>query len=321
MSGPYTVVASPVVSTVLKGVAGQIVLKGAEIRATPFGKETVQTYEISNGQDDAARAFMDDQLALETCIDAKRKLVGGDNTVIEITRAYDVGDSTWLPGKDAKLWEFEIIDTSQPIMSHPYFGRNSILIDADKAMLMKEMGACDQAVATGKQYKLPDSSRPSSASASDLVKTIMKRYAGLRFSGVDEWNPIMVMLACRYRIFPSQNTTSTAPGTDNTWSTIFANIHQVIDISTYALPAQLTTVVSGIKNWSYSASGSPSPTPNDVGFVWVKMKPQVKLSGRNANGPCDVTDYILGLQLASTVLYPPLNGTLGWDPQYDITGT
>lgn len=311
MSELYTVVVEPFAPPVLLGTAAQIVYTGATVRTTAFGKETVETYEIANGQNAAARAFMDDQLALETCINAERKKVRGDNTIIEITWAYDVDDTEWEAGSDAALWDFDIIDTSQPLMSHPYFGRNTILTGSDPADLMREMGACDQAVCTGKAYKLPDPNRPESASVSELVKTIMGRYAGLRFSGVDEWNPVMVVLSRRYRIFPSQ------VSGDYSWDDIFKDLHRVVPLSDYSVPDHITTAISGLEVWSYSASGDPTPSTSSADFVWVKQKPQVKLSGRNGNGPCDVTDYLIGMQQASTVIYPPLTGR-GFDPIYNI---
>jgi hypothetical protein len=305
-SAEYVIVKHSGINPVLVGTTAQIVLNESTVRTTPFGKETVEKYEIANGQDAFARAFMDDCLNVELCIDAERRRVKGDNTTIEVTWAYDREDSLWVPGNDAYLWDFEIIDTSQPLMSHPYFGRNSALSEADQDALMREMGACDQAISLGKDYTLQD------ATASALVQTIMARYAGLRFSGVDEWNPIMVMLSVRYRIFPSQ-------AADGVWSGLFYGIHRsgTLIAEESDIPDHIIDAIEGIKNWDYQSSGSPDPQESQTPFVWVRQKPQVKLSGRNANGPCDVTDYYLGMQKASQVLFPAADGG-GWDPQYDI---
>lgn len=312
----YTIIDEAFAAPVILGEKKQIVLSESTVRSTPFGKNTIERWEIACGQDDMARAYMDDCLDEQTCIDAERKRQKGDNTIIEVTWAYDRDDDKWEPGDDDALWDFEIIDTSQPLMSHPYFGRNSALSDEELDVLMKEMGACDQAVSLGKPYQLQD------ATAAAVVQTIMQRYAGLRFSGTDEWNPILVMLSCRYRIFPSQLNEGEDPSAD-AWASLFSDIGRVIDLDDYDAPDFIKAALGGIQDWKYNSSGDATPEAppqqSNSSFMWIKQKPLVKLSGRNANGPCDVTEYLLGCQQASLVLHPPMTGSEGWDPQYTIT--
>lgn len=312
-STDYTVITTPAVAPVLKGTAGQIVLARSVVRAAAFGRETVESYEIANGQDAIARAFMDDCLDQQTCIDAERRKQQGDNTIIDVTWAYDREDATWTPGNDQRLWDFEIQDTSQPLASHPYFGRHNALgSDLDK--LMTQMGACDQSLALGKDYKITIDSPPSA------VLAIMERYAGLRYFGVDEWNPITVMLSIRYRLYQSQ----TEGGNGNavvTWPNLFHGINQVVDLSLLSPPAYITSALGSLQSWVFDSSGSTAPTLDATTFVWIRQKPLVKLSGRNPNGPSDVTEYLLGVQQASAILHPPVDSSLtpGWDPRKNIT--
>jgi len=290
-------------------VVAVVVLNDVTVRSNPFGKETVEHYEIANGQSDLAMAFMNDCLRCQTCIEAERKIQRGDNTIIEVTWAYDRDDSQWVPGSDEWLWDFEMIDTSQPLMSHPYFGRNSAINGNDANVLMTEMGACDQAVAMGKTYQLQ------TKTASALVKIIMQRYAGLRYSGVDEWNPIMLMLSARFRLFPSQLTPSAENEQTDGWSTLFGGVHRVIPLEVINPPPHIKKAIESAKKWTFKNNGSPDPEFVENGFVWVQQKPLVKLSGRNGWGPCDVTYYFLGMQQASKVLYGG-----DWDPVKTIGG-
>jgi hypothetical protein len=54
----------------------------------------------------------------------------------------------------------------------------------------------------------------------------------------------------------------------------------------------------------------------------VRLKPQVRLSGRNPNGPSDVTDFLMGVTQASAVVWPALDSDTHsdlWDPQLTVT--
>ena len=311
-SADYTVITTAVEPPVLVGCAGQIVLVESTVRSTAFGKETIERYELSCGQDSIAKAFMDDCLAEQTCIDVERKKRQAENSIIEVTWAYDRDDAEWVPGADQRLWDFEIQDTSQPLASHPYFGRHSSIGSAHLDTLMKEMGRCDQTMALGKDYK--------SESVLDDIQEIMSRYAGLRFFGVDEHNPITIMLSIRYRLYQSQ-TEGDGGNAVTVWPWLFHGINRVIDLSVLSPPGYITSALTSLQEWVYDNTGSNTkPALNEAGFVWIRNKPLVKLSGRNPNGPSDVTEYLLGVQQASEILHPSINpGETGWDPVKVVT--
>ena len=312
-TGDYVVVKEAVEDPVLLGTPKQIVYIGGTVRLGAFGRETVERYHVANGQEAAARAYMEDCLKDQTCMEAERTKTQGDNIEITVTWAYDRDDDAWQPGADAVLWDFDVIDTSQPLQSHPYFGRR-ILNDADQEILMREMGYCDQFLALGKPYKIQ------AASPSAAVQAIMERYAGLRYSGVDEWQPVLLMLQCRYRLYPSQLESSS--GTDEyTWPDLLFAINRVVDLAAWAPPAHILKAIDGLGALSYSSEGSTYPDIGGPGFVWIRQKPQVRLSGKNPNGPSDVVDFLLGVQQASVVLYPSFDPDVNqglWDPQRDV---
>ncbi|MFA6063955.1 MAG: hypothetical protein WC736_15310 [Gallionella sp.] len=312
--GAYTIVKTAAVAPVIVGTTGQIVLHSSMVRGAAFGLETVEEYHITNGQEEIARKFMNDCWLQETCIDVTRRNQCGDNTIIEVSWAYDRGDAAWQPGSDARLWDFEVYDTSQPLMSHPYFGRRTNLSAANLDILLTEMGACDQALALGKKYTLITPTAPAE------VQTIMTRYAGHRYAGCDEWSPITIVLKLRYRLYQSQTgiITGTSP---YGWSTVLSGINRSVKISAYDPPAHITTALSSVEQWSYSDS-NPDPTVSNATFAWIRQKPLIALSGRNPNGPSDITEFFVGVQQASAVLFPPANVEgvpTGWDPIKDIT--
>jgi hypothetical protein len=147
-SGNYTVVDTASVSVAVVGTTNQVVLQTREVRLGVFGRETVEEYQVHAGAFSAARSFMNDCLRDERCCDCRRKGGNGETIIIEVTWAYDREDSTWIPGSDKPLWGFDIIETSQPLMSHPYFGRRYIAGGgADMDTLLTEMGRCDQSLA------------------------------------------------------------------------------------------------------------------------------------------------------------------------------
>ena len=313
-SGDYTVVMDPVEPTVLVGPEKQVVYVGGTCRLGAFGRETVEKYHIANGQEDVAREFMEDCLASQTCMDCERTKTSGENIEVVVTWAYDREDNAWQPGSDAVLWDFDVIDTSQPLQSHPYFGRR-ILGDTDQDTLMKEMGYCDQFLALGKPYVIQ------TEGASAALQAIMARYAGLRYSGVDEWQPVLIMLQCRYRLFPSQ--LDPTSGTDEyTWPQLLGDVNRVVNLDGWAPPDYIKAAIGGMAELDYPSDGSPYPNVNAGGFVWIRQKPQVRLSGKNPNGPSDVIDYLLGVQQASVVLYPAFDSETNndlWDPQRNVT--
>lgn len=303
--GDYTVIIDPFVAPVLVGDARQVVKNNWSVASSPFGKITIEQYQLAAGQPLVAQAFMNDMLLLETCMDVERINQCGDTTIINTTWAYDRDNPSWVAGSDIPLWDFDVIDTSVALARHPYFGGNTALSATDRDVLMKELGACDQSMSLGQPYSVQDNS------ASDLVQAIIARYAGLRAAGVEEWNPIMVMVSKRFRVFPSQSPALRA---------LLANINRTILLASYNPPSFVTDALAGLTTWTYSGGdGSPIPIATTNTFSFVRMKPVVKLSGNNPNGPYDVTEYFLGLQESSAVLYPPVDGApAGWDPQYDI---
>ena len=318
----YTVVKTPVVAPVIKGTTAQVVLNEKTVRAAPFGKITIEHFELASGQDPVAKAFMDACLDDERCMDAERKTKAGENTSIDITWAYDTDDTEWKPGDGDPLWEFDVIDTSQPLAQHPYFGRNGMLSDEDRDALMKEMGRCDQAIALGKVYVAEDKS------LSDLVQVILCRYAALRLACVDECTPVLIMVSKRYRVFQSQ--------IESDSGIFMLDINRSVKLEYYKPPAAVLRTLSDVGGWFYEdKTGDPIPVDGYINFSWIKNKPVVKLSGYNPKGPYDVTEYFIGVQGASKVLYPPTGlakeeaeaaekageKTNVWDPLYNIWGT
>ena len=290
----YTVVIDPAVETTIKGTANQIVFKGKTVRGSAFGPVTVERYETANGQEEAAKSFFDDCLKNTMCMDAERTTLSGQNEEIEVTYGFDTSEDEPEP---VYLWDYEVFETSQRLAQHPYFSPDD-MDSADAAKLMEEIGACDEAFATGQRYQFLNSD------LSADVQAIMQRYAALRAYGVDEWNPVTVLLSCRYRLDSGSDVVGD----------VFAKINEVVDLADYPdLSAMAAALIAGLASWQYSGS-DPTPTDSTNDFVWIKLKPLVKLSGTNPAGPCDITEYYLGVDKASKVVYPGGN----WDPMYDV---
>lgn len=305
----YVVVKTAAVAPVLQGVLGQIVLNEKTVRTAQFGKLTIEHYEIAPGQDAAAKAFMNACLADERCIDAERKTKAGENTGIDITWAYDTDDAEWKPGSDDPLWDFDVIDTSQSLAQHPYFGRNDVLTTEERDALLTEMGRADQAIALGKEYVAED------LTLTSYVQEILSRYVALRLAGVDEYTPILVMVSQRYRVFQSQ--------IESDSGIFMLDINRSVDLAYYNPPAAVLRTLSNCGGWFYDRDSGSVPVDGVVNLQWVKQKPVVKLSGYNPKGPYEVTEYFMGVLGASKVLYPPVGDAAkdeanGWDPTYYI---
>jgi hypothetical protein len=318
-SGNYRVIDTSAVAVAVVGTANQVVLNTREVRLGVFGRETVEEYQVHAGGTAAARDFMNDCLRDERCSDARRKGGNGETILVEVVWAYDREDSTWVQGADKPLWGFEIVDTSQPLMSHPYFGRRYI---SGGGTLMAEMGTFDQKFAMGETYKV-------AAGASAEVQAVMSRYAGLRMSGVEEWNPTIIMLYCNLRLFPSMIGGDDPPFNYEavTWGSLLKGINRTV--ATPPAPAHILAAINNLEILVFPSSGAtfPSTTPADAGaenakLRWILQKPQIRQTGKNLNGPSDVTFSWIGLQQAAAVLYPGYTQELNtglWDPTQVVT--
>ena len=315
----YSLVTTPAVAVSVKGDATKVVLNFREIRLTPWGRETVEKWHVNAAGFTVARLFMDDCLRDERCADAKRVGGGGETIEIEVTWAYDREDSNWEAGNDKPQWGFEIVDTSQPLMSHPYFGRRYI---AGGGTLMAEMGAFDQKLALGETYKV-------AAGATAEVQAVMSRYAGLRMSGVEEWSPTIVMLYANFRLFPSMIGGGDPPFDYNAiyWGNLLKGINRTV--ATPPAPAHILAAINNLEILVYPASGAtfPSTTPAGTGTTnanlrWILQKPQIRQTGKSMNGPHDITYSWIGVQQAAAVLYPGYTNELNtglWDPTQAVT--
>lgn len=314
----YILIDTAVVSPELKGTAKQVVFQGSKVGMSAFGMETEETYHVAigDGQLPAARAFVRDCLLDEKCLNAELELIQGERIVIKVSWAYDRNDTEWTPGSDPYQWDFDVMETSQALASHPYFTRRT-LSEEGNSELMKEIGVCDERPAA---YWL-DPKRISAPS--DVLKIIMSRYAGLLNCGVQEWSPITIMLQARHRLFPSQTAVSDDNTGDYAWSELLYGVNQVMSLDWWQPPETILAAITSLQALVYPDDGSLTPEFEPGSFMWIRMKPQVRLSGRNPNGPSDIIDYLLGVQQASEVLYPPFpkfgsNPPNLWDPKRNV---
>ena len=80
----YTIIKTPAVQPVLRGTPRLVVLNKWTVSSSAFGKTTVENYDIAAGQMDTARKFMDDCLAIETCMRVERVVPKGDTLTVEV---------------------------------------------------------------------------------------------------------------------------------------------------------------------------------------------------------------------------------------------
>lgn len=301
MSTPnYKLVSAPLAGNEIRvvGDSAQIVLMSQTIKKATSGWETLETYGATNFS--LACEFQSDCMADERCADCEIERRAPDIT-IRVRWCYNVADPSFVVDNTEESWELEIVEASRPLASHPYFANRYV---AGGNVIMEKIIEADHALATGKPF---DSSGP--------LQVFMQRYMGLRGAGVDDWNPVIIMLRKRVRYFRSQNPA--------TWTAIFSDVNRSFRTQDLTgLPAQIKAALVGLKTVEYADDGSVDPSgASNTSFFWVKKPPQMQLSGRNARGPSDVTITYLGAQYVSAVLYPPGTG-LGtcaafklWDPK------
>jgi hypothetical protein len=221
---------------------------------------------------------------------------------INVRWAYDRTDSSWGSSTSVEeSWEFEAMEASKPLASHPYFAA-AYVAGAGK-LIMDDIVKADYAIATGQK---PD--------VSGDYAVWMKRYAGLKAHGVDDWVPHGVILRRKTRVYKSLP--------DNVWKGYYENVHRSFLTSELpaSIPNEITLAIEGLTFPVYDDAGGIDPTgTSDAKLVWVKKAPQFQMVGRNPKGPRDVVETWIGGQYISAVHYPSAIGTCAdndlWDPQ------
>lgn len=308
MPEAYTLVdaAIPGTEEVVKGPATQIVLTRRTVRMAAFGRETEELWYTPSIS--AARAWQAILLADERIADVQLVKAAGEPIEIHVLWCFDRYDEAWTVGSDTPLWNLDLIETSQPLMSHPYFGRRTAA--ALTTVLMDEMAKCDSKLLTTGEAYAPTSTDPA-------ITAIMQRYNGLKRSGVEEWSPAVVVLSKRYRLFKSQ--TGDQPAPKESYKYLLQAINRTQTLAAISPPADILNALNSMESISYPDDGAVTPTNNfGQSLFWVRQKPVVQPTGNNPNGPRDVTLRWLGVQQASLVLYPPAvaqGAATQWDPQ------
>ena len=304
MADAYTLILDSAYPETVKGPAGQIARNRYVVSMAGCGMETEEEWSSTDAA--AVLAWKPVLLADERVAALTIEKRGGEPIVISVRWCYDRTDPAWTIGADQALWNIDLIETSQPLRSHPYFGRRPDPTLA--STLQSYMAEADAMLERGQDFTAPGTSPEMG---------IMQRYNALRRAGAEEWAPVVVVLSQRFRLFKSQ--TGDQPPPKQSYKYLLRGINSVQTLAAIAPPSDVMDALAGMEQIGYGvlASTTPTRTYDATQLAWVRMKPAVQLSGNNPNGPRDVTLRWIGFQQASAVLYPlavPGSTPVLWDP-------